>query len=71
MVHDSKFVRWSSAFHHVFVFTVNKRYVLFIYINKYTLQLETFCAKIHFLLPVRNYKSVQSGLAIKIEINIG
>ena len=32
MVPDSEFVRWSSAFHHVFVFTVTKRGVLFIYI---------------------------------------
>ena len=36
-IQDSEFVRWSSAFHHVFVFTVKKKCVLFIYITKYTL----------------------------------
>ena len=29
MVQDSKFVRWSSAFQHVFVFTFKKRCVEF------------------------------------------
>ena len=37
MVKDSEFVKWSSAFHHVFVFTVKKICVLFIYIIEYTL----------------------------------
>ena len=36
-VQDSEFVRWSSTFHHVFVFTVKKRCVMFIDIVKYTL----------------------------------
>ena len=30
-VQDYEFVRWSSVFYHVFVFTVKKRCVLFIY----------------------------------------
>ena len=70
MVQDFEFVRWSSTFHHVFVFTVKKRCVLFIYIIEYTLKIETSCAKIYFLLPARTYKA-QSGLAFKIEIYIG
>ena len=37
IVQDYKFVRWRSTFHHVFVFTVNKRCVLFIYIIEYNL----------------------------------
>ena len=37
MVQDSDFVRWSSAFHRVLVFTVKKRRVLFIDIIEYTL----------------------------------
>ena len=36
-VQDSDFVRWSSAFHHVFVFTDKKRCVLFIDIVECTL----------------------------------
>ena len=36
-VQVSEFVRWSSVFYHVFVFTVKKRCVLFIDIIEYTL----------------------------------
>ena len=44
-VQDSEFVRWRSAFHHVFVLTVKKRCVLFIEIVEYTLYIETFLCK--------------------------
>ena len=57
MVQDSEFVRWSSAFHHVFVFTVKKRCVLLIEIIKYNLQIKLSCVKIYFFLPARNYKA--------------
>ena len=36
-VQDSEFVRWSSALHHVLVFIVKKRWILFIDIIEYTL----------------------------------
>ena len=55
----------------LFVFTVKKRCVLFIYFIEYIpCREELSCAKIYFFLPARNYKA-QSGLAIKIEIYIG
>ena len=44
-----------SAFHHVFVFTVKKRRVLFIDIIEYSLKIETFLCKNIFFLPARNY----------------
>ena len=62
---DSDFVRWSSAFHHVLVFTIKKRCVLFIDIVEYTLEIENFLCKNIFSLLARNYKA-QFGLAIKI-----
>ena len=62
---NSEFVRWSSTFHHVLVFTVMKRCVLFIDIAEYSLQTETFLCKNIFSLPARNYKA-EFGLAIKI-----
>ena len=61
MVQNSNFVRWSSAFHHVLVFTVKKRRVLFIDITEYNLQIESFLCKNIFSLPGK----AQSGLAIK------
>ena len=67
MVQDSKFVRWSSAFHHVFVFTVKTNVSCSFISSSIPCRQKLFCAKIYFLLPARNYKA-QSGLAIKIEI---
>ena len=64
---DSDFVRWSSAFHHVLVFTVKKRCVLFIDIVEYTLYIETCLYKNIFSLPVKGYKA-QFGLTIKIDM---
>ena len=68
-VQDSEFVRWSSAFHHVFVFTVKKRCVLFIDIVEHALYIKLSCAKLYFLMAARNYKA-QSDLAINIEVPI-
>ena len=59
---DSNFVRWNSAFHHVLVFTVKKRCVLFIDIVEYTLYTTTFLCKNIFSLPAE----AQCGLEIKI-----
>ena len=59
------FYKWSSTFHHVLVFTVKKRCVLFIHIVEYTLYIETFLCKNIFSLPARKYKA-EYGLAIKI-----
>ena len=70
MVQDSEFVRWSSAFHHVFVFTVT---CVHLYHRVCLLDRNFLVQKyiyIYTLLPVRNYMA-QSGLAIKIEIYIG
>ena len=61
----SDFVRWNSAFHHVLVFTVKRRCVLFIYITEYTSQIEIFLCKNIFPFPARNYKA-QFCLEIKI-----
>ena len=61
MIQDSDFVRWSSAFHHVFVFTVKKRCVLFIH---FIVEKNFLCENI-FSLLARNYKA-QFGIAIKI-----
>ena len=57
MVQDSDFVRWSSTFHHVLVFTVKKRCVLFIYSVKLT-----FLCKNIFSMIARDYRA-QFGLA--------
>ena len=65
MVQDSEFVRWSSAFHHVLVFTIKKRCVVLIDIIEYTLLIETTLCKNLFSLPAWTYKA-QFGLAIKI-----
>ena len=62
---DSEFVRRSSTFPHVLVFTVEKRCVLFIDIVEYNLYIDTFLCKHIFSLPANGYKA-QFGLAIKI-----
>ena len=51
---DSELVRWSSTFHHVFVFTVKKRCVLFIDIVKFYLLDKNFLVQkyIFSCLPV-------------------
>ena len=69
MVQESEFVRWSSVFHHVFVFT-EKMCPVHLFHRVYLVDRNFLVQKIYFLLPVRNYKA-QSGLAIKIEIYIG
>ena len=56
------FVRWSSAFHHVLVFTIKKRSVLFISKVEYILQIETPCVKIYIFLPAK----APFGFAIKM-----
>ena len=44
----SEFVRWISAFQHVFVFTVKKRCDLFIGIVEYTCRYKYSCVKLYF-----------------------
>ena len=66
MVQDSDFVRWSSVFHHVIVFTVRKKDVSCSFIFfRYTLQMEIFLCKKHISFPTLIYKA-QFGLTIKI-----
>ena len=60
MVQDSDFVRQSSAFHNVLLFTVKKRCVLFIDIIEFTLWIETACVKIYFPCMPRHSLVLQS-----------
>ena len=60
MVQNSNFVSWSSTFHHVLVFTVKKRCVLFIDFVEYTFKIENFLYKNIFSMCARNYKVLQS-----------
>ena len=64
-VQDSNFVKRSSAFHHVLVFIVKKRCVLFIDIVEYTVWIEIACVKIYFPCLQRPSLVLQSvGLTI-------
>ena len=69
MVQNSEFVRWSSAFHHVFVFIVKKD-VSCSFISSSIPCSSRQARENIFSLACLNYK-VQCGLAIKIEIYIG
>ena len=53
MVQDSEFVRWSSAFHHVFVFTVDKSRPVNLYHRVY-LDDRNFLVQKYFFLPANN-----------------
>ena len=49
MVWDSEFVRWSSAFHHVFVFTVKKTCLVHLYHRVYHVDRNFLVQKYIFL----------------------
>ena len=51
------FFRWSSAFHHVLVFTVKKRCVLFIDFVDNTLWIGTFLCENIYSMNAKNYRA--------------
>ena len=60
MVQVYKFIRWSSVFQHVLLFTAKRN----VSVSFISMSIPIFCAK-HFLLSTANYKA-NFGLAVSM-----